>query len=212
MVNNMSKSSTKDKIIYTLKRKKKVTVAEFAELLEITPMAVRRHLHTLERNGLISSELKRQTMGRPLHVYTLSEQGEELFPNQYEMLSLDLLKDIEDLNGREKVYELLLRRKDRTKNRYIEETESLTFQKKLSKLAALQEEKGYMVEVEYNDDGTYLFHQYHCPIMKVAENYQKICLQEVDLFQEVLEADKVSSEDCLVSGGDCCTFKIQYSE
>lgn len=208
----MSKSSTKDKIINMLKRRKKMTVAEFAERLNITPMAVRRHLHTLERNGLINAELKRQTMGRPLHVYTLSDQGEGLFPNQYENLSLDILWELEAMNGRDSVYELLLRRKNRTKDRYKEEIDDLPFSQKLTKLAKLQEEKGYMVEVEDDQDGSFLFRQYHCPIMKVAENYQNVCLQEVELFKEVLDAEEVSGEDCLVSGADCCTFKIRYKE
>ena len=45
---------------------------ELANELEITEMAVRRHIQTLERDKLIRSDVKKQTMGRPSKVYQAS--------------------------------------------------------------------------------------------------------------------------------------------
>ena len=50
------------------------TVAELADVLEITEMAIRRHLSNLEKDGLIYSKMVRQHVGRPTYLYGLSEK------------------------------------------------------------------------------------------------------------------------------------------
>ncbi|HCF53192.1 MAG TPA: ArsR family transcriptional regulator, partial [Bacillus sp. (in: Bacteria)] len=44
--------TTKDEIVQLLKVKGEHTVAELADVLEITEMAIRRHLSNLEKDGL----------------------------------------------------------------------------------------------------------------------------------------------------------------
>ena len=67
---------------------------DLAKELEITEMAVRRHIQTLERDKLIRSDVKKQTMGRPSKVYQLAECGENLFPKRYKEFSLEILKGL----------------------------------------------------------------------------------------------------------------------
>ncbi|HFH7731085.1 TPA: ArsR family transcriptional regulator, partial [Streptococcus agalactiae] len=52
--------TTKDEIVQLLKVKGEHTVAELAEILEITEMAIRRHLSNLEKDGFIYSKMVRQ--------------------------------------------------------------------------------------------------------------------------------------------------------
>lgn len=57
-------TSTRSVVLTLLKRKHEMTTAELSEMLKITEMAIRRHLRGLEDEGLITSRLVRQTMGR----------------------------------------------------------------------------------------------------------------------------------------------------
>ncbi len=66
--------TTKDEIVQLLKVKGEHTVAELAEMLEITEMAIRRHLSNLEKDGFIYSKMVRQHVGRPTYLYGLSEK------------------------------------------------------------------------------------------------------------------------------------------
>ena len=75
MLPNMK--STKDQILSLLKLNGSMTILELAHELEITEMAVRRNIQTLERDKLILSDVKKQTLGRPSKVYQLAEQGED---------------------------------------------------------------------------------------------------------------------------------------
>ncbi len=82
-------SSTKEQILKMLKVQKRLTVGEMAEQLQITEMAVRRHLSALEREELVESTLVRQPMGRPTNVYQLSVKGHQRFPRHYQQTMLD---------------------------------------------------------------------------------------------------------------------------
>lgn len=70
------------------------TVAELADVLEITEMAIRRHLSNLEKDGLIYSKMVRQHVGRPTYLYGLSEKGEDTFPKEYKQFAIDMLEDL----------------------------------------------------------------------------------------------------------------------
>lgn len=72
--------STRDKILQMLKTKGELSAKEITEFIGITSMAVRRHINTLEKEGLIESKTIRQPMGRPSAIYRLTEQAEDFFP------------------------------------------------------------------------------------------------------------------------------------
>jgi len=193
-----------------LKTKGSMTVGEMSAELGITEMAVRRHLSTLERDNLIKSRLLRQSMGRPTNVYFLSEEAENMFPKNYHDLSLEILKDVEELQGEHVVEELFRRRKERMKESYQDYiAKDSDIETKLATLARLQNEKGYMVEVKKDPaTGKYIFVESNCPISNVAREYNVACDCEKELFKSVLQAD-VNQEQCMATGGDNCVYIIE---
>jgi predicted ArsR family transcriptional regulator len=54
-----------------------------AQALDITVMAVRKHLNVLERESYIYAFEMKQPIGRPVLVYALTPQADELFPKSY---------------------------------------------------------------------------------------------------------------------------------
>ena len=67
--------STKTEILSLLKRSDGSTVDELASTLSLAPMTVRQHLIALERDALVRAEEVRRAMGRPHHLYRLTDDG-----------------------------------------------------------------------------------------------------------------------------------------
>ncbi|MEQ6390220.1 HTH domain-containing protein [Bacillaceae bacterium S4-13-58] len=202
------KTSTKDLILIMLKKEKQLTVPEMAERLGITEMAVRRHLHTLEHDHFIRSQLVRKSMGRPSSLYLLDEKAKDVFPNHYQNFSLDILRSIEEMDGKEKVHDLLRHRIQESAPLYKKYLTQPTLWERIQKLAEVQENSGYMVELTENEQ-EYSLRQFNCPVERIAEDYQNLCKLEVGLFQEVLDHKEIKAASCIVRGEACCEFKIK---
>ena len=75
-------STTRGRMVLLLRRTAH-TVDELTELLGITRNAVREHLATLERDGLVRRSGTRRGDGKPAHLYALTPEAAELFPRGY---------------------------------------------------------------------------------------------------------------------------------
>src|SRR5215471_18409989 len=80
--------------IITLLRRSSRTVDELAQALGLTDNAVRAHLATLERDGIVQQRGMRRGSGKPAAVYTLAPEAEQLFPKAYDPVLQQLLKAI----------------------------------------------------------------------------------------------------------------------
>ncbi|MDT2193184.1 metalloregulator ArsR/SmtB family transcription factor [Paenibacillus larvae] len=203
-----SETSTRKIILTMLKTSGPFSVSDMAKELGITEMAVRRHLNTLDRDGLLQSKLVRQGMGRPAQVYSLTSQADDLFPKKYQQLTLELLDMLAADLGKEWVQELFDKRKERMYFSYKLFMEGKTLSDKVSALAKIQNENGYMVEWEPVGEETYELKEFNCPIAQVANEYEHACACELSLFESLLEA-KVERKECLAKGGQCCKYTIQ---
>src|SRR5579859_781918 len=75
-------ATTRGQVVALLRRTPR-TVDELAAELGITDNAVRSHLGTLERDGLVRQSGIRRTEGKPAHVYGVTADVERLFPKPY---------------------------------------------------------------------------------------------------------------------------------
>lgn len=201
--------STKEKILELLKKETNLTVSELSKFLGITEMAVRKHLTVLERDSLLSITEVRQPMGRPLQVYSLSSQADELFPNSYETLAIEFLQDLKELHGEEIVDLLLEKRSDRQKNNYLPKMQNKNFAEKVQELKEIQLKKGYMAELNKLDENTYELIEYNCPIFTVASQYKQACTCETNMFKNVLGTEHVKRVTCKTDNEDHCRFLIK---
>ncbi len=183
-------------------------VSEMAKRLGVTEMAVRRHLQTLERDALIESTLVRQPMGRPLHVYRLTERADDLFPKNYHVLALDLLLELSDDEGEERIDRLFEKRRDKLASKYAAAMKAKPLEEKVAALAEIQNANGYMVEWQRGEAGEYVLEEYNCPISQVARQFNQACRCERELFERLLEAE-VEQKECMAKGGGKCVYVIQ---
>ena len=199
---------TRQTVLKLLKTRGSATAGELARELGLTEMAVRRHLAALERDGFAASKAVRQPMGRPAYVYELTEEAEQFFPKNYHLFALDLLELLEQEAGGEGGTERMFEaRRRKLYHRHAGRMKGKPLAERVSELAAIQNEGGYMVEVETASDREYLFHEYNCPIARVAARYEQACNCELALFRDLLEAD-VERIECLAKGGSKCTYRI----
>jgi predicted ArsR family transcriptional regulator len=77
-------STTRGRLV-TILRRAAGTVEELARALNLTDNAVRAHLTTLERDGLVQQGGVRRGpgSGKPAHAYELTPEAEALFPKAY---------------------------------------------------------------------------------------------------------------------------------
>src|SRR6187455_2655988 len=75
----------------TILRSSACTVDELATRLELTDNAVRAHLATLERDGLVRQSGLRRGPRKPHFTYALTEDADKLFPKAYDALLNQLI-------------------------------------------------------------------------------------------------------------------------
>src|SRR5919202_2150221 len=87
-------STTRGQVVLLLRRARG-TVDELALALGLTDNAVRSHLTSLERDGLVAQYGVRKSERKPANVYELTSDAELLFPKAYGRVLDDLLGVLE---------------------------------------------------------------------------------------------------------------------
>jgi len=200
--------STRDRIMQMLKTNGGLSAKAITDNLGITGMAVRRHLSVLEKEDLIEYTTVRQTMGRPMAVYRLTEKAEGFFPNKYHTVALELLSELEGESGVKEVNHLFELRRISLQNRHQQHLEGKDLESKVAALAEIQTNNGYMATWEKRTDGVFELTEYNCPIYQIASKYTHACTCETRLFESLLHA-KVEQTECLAKNGKKCVYRIR---
>jgi predicted ArsR family transcriptional regulator len=201
---------TRQKIIAYLKEKDMATVDELADVVGLTPMAVRYHLNVLQSENLIfASDLRRPSAGRgrPQQVYQLTEAADELFPVDYYSLTGYLLDELNVRMGGEGVAELFYHIADRLAQEAPPIKPNQPVEERLAELVAFLGNKGFVADWEKSDNGDYLIHAYSCPYRQVAKDYEQVCQLDERVIGVMLSVDPVRTA-CLADGDNHCTYRV----
>jgi len=205
----MNDISTRRQILQFLRTEGNLTAQQLAEKLEITSMGVRRHLTTLERDGLVQMQSQRQPTGRPTYQYRLTEAGFDTFPKSYDLLATQVLDVVCATEGDARITEIFAGRMGQLYDQYRPRMTGKNLEERVQELAKIQEEAGYMARWEKTDGG-YLLKEQNCAIYRVACRFQDACQFEIELFRRLLEADLERVEH-QVKGDLACTYFIPES-
>ena len=162
--------------------------------------AVRQQLAMLEREGLIRVRVEKRKVGRPTHLYALSDKAEALFPQAYGPLALALLRQLRDVDGDKKIDQLFDRRTKALIAVYKKRMAGKSLGEKWQELARIRAEEGYMARVEGRG-----LTEHHCPIAAIAREFPQVCRFEKKLFEAVL-GGPLDRTDHLASGGRACVY------
>jgi predicted ArsR family transcriptional regulator len=194
-----SPSSTKRAVLELIKRNGPRTVAQLREALDLSGVAVRRHLETLQSEGLVAQTTRALGRGRPAHLYELTEAGNDLFPRNYDQLASQLLEAVQSQLGNDGVERMFAHRQRMLAERYAARTAGRDLCGLAGELAAIQDENGYMAECQAdgeNGEERYLVREHNCAIAKVAGAHPSACRHELALFQQLagpgIEVERVA--------------------
>jgi DeoR family transcriptional regulator, suf operon transcriptional repressor len=202
-------TTTKEKILGLVKVNKTMTVLELAAGLNITEMAVRRHLQMLETDNLLLCIMKKNMMGRPSKVYQLTEKGEEFFPKQYKQIGLELLQEIQQLDETI-VSQAIVSRQKRLISRYQSRFKGKDFKTQVKEMVKIQSESGFMAEeLETNAENIGEIKQANCPYLEIAKDFPEICRNEHKLFEELFETTNITKVSSMSRGENCCQYVIR---
>lgn len=205
----MKRKTTKDKILYIVKKDYEIAMKELMEYFSISEEAVRKQLNELLREGFVKKRVIKKSIGRPFHVYSLTEKGHGTFPNQYEELPVELLQDLETSQGKAAVSELLKTRQQREHNELYESIQQAdSFFNKVQNLVDYQENKGYMIEMQQRLGGDIEIKNFNCPIYNLAINFTSVCTNEQEMYHDLFPDSKIISHSCMTSGGKYCGWTI----
>lgn len=203
----LAENPTREKIIFLLKKKGGMSIEELSKELNITTMGVRQHLLVLERKGVIDYITKKHGIGRPGFLYRLTDKADEFFPKAYHRFTIDVLKDIEKNDGRNKIDEIFRWRKERLLRERMEVlSEKAGLCEKVSAMAKIIESDGYLVELEETQKD-FRLKQFNCPISKIASEFKEACKYELQLYKDLLGGEVVRQQ-CLSEGAQSCTYVI----
>ncbi|MGK7933974.1 MAG: iron-sulfur cluster biosynthesis transcriptional regulator SufR [Microcystaceae cyanobacterium] len=204
-------SSTKTDILQYLLKQGQATAQTLAEVLEISPQAIRRHLKDLETEGFIEHQPIKQEIGRPQYTYYLSKQGKEQFPQGYSNFAVSFLGTLVETVGENQVTEVFKKQWQRKAEEYRNKLGKGSLKDRVDKLAELRKAEGYMAElypIEKEKEG-YILAEHHCAISDVAESFPTVCGHELEMFSEVLPDCTIERTHWLNDGEHNCGYLIQ---
>jgi predicted ArsR family transcriptional regulator len=173
---------------------------------------VLQQLHALEAAGLVSRRAIRHGVGRPRHVYDVTDAAQDLFPTNYDGLANGLLAAIRAIGGEGLVDDVFEERRRRTSDRVRQRLADrlpadAPLVDRARELAVIQDEQGYLAEAVIGADGVIRLVERNCAIHRVAADNGAACQAELDLFREILGPDVVR-ETHIAAGDRCCTYRI----
>lgn len=203
----LDENPTRKKIIMLLKKSEHLTVAEMSKEMGITSMAVRQHLMSLEKRGIINYTTRKYGIGRPVFLYKLTGKAHDFFPKSYGPFLSEFLSIVERMDGRKKIRRIFLERKERIlSERQLALGKNGTTEDKVRTLASLLDKDGYMVELDVRKESLEL-REYNCPIYTLVGDYPEACSMELDMYRQIF-GQKVERIECQRDGSPACVYMI----
>lgn len=208
-----AKQKVKDQILHLLKMQGAQTATAIAEQVQVSPMAIRQHLQSLQAERWVTYQEERRPLGRPVKLWELTMQAGDRFPNSHADLMVDLLKSVESVFGDAGLDRLVAERSRRQVQTYqAKVAKAGTWQQRVWAIAQLRTQEGYMAEVIELPEGNLLLVENHCPIYAAAQTCQKLCGAELEVFRAVLgTAVTVERVEHIWAGDRRCAYRISLS-
>lgn len=205
-------SALRRAVIVHLRRHGPSSPDRLAAELGASRTGVLQQLRALEAADLVHRETVRHGVGRPRHVYDVTERAQRLFPATYDSLATGLLAAVRAIGGDDLVDEVFQARGrmavERVRSKLAERLpETATILERAAELAKIQDEQGYLAETVLGADGVIRVIEHNCSIHRVAKDHQAACRAELALFREVLGVE-VERETHIAAGDRCCTYRV----
>ena len=180
------------------------TVNELAAALELTDNAVRAHLVSLERDGLVQRRGSRRGVRKPHTTYELTADAEQIFPKAYGSLLNYFLASVSKKLTRRKL-QASMREVGRALAK--EHMHELTKKSRKDRLTfALDLLKNLGGAAVFNQDNGKFIRSNSCPIAAITAHYPDACLIVEALLKEI--SGVPVKQKCTRSQPPSCCFEV----
>jgi len=188
-----------------------VTAAAVAEVVGLSPTAVRRHIDALVADGEATSrEAPRRGQrgrGRPAKLFLLTESGRARFGHAYDDLAVAALRFLAEQGGEKAVRAFAERRVSALVDSHRAAIVAQpTPADRATALATALSREGYAASTRHVGAGEQLC-QHHCPVAHVAAEFPQLCETETAAFAELL-GTHVQRLATIAHGEAVCTTHI----
>ena len=198
--------STRGQIV-TILRGAPCTVDELAEKLDLTDNAVRAHLSTLERDGLVRQSGLRRGPRKPHFTYVLTDEADKLFRKHTTLLLNQLITVLKTRLSRRRS-KRVLREVGRAMAADAPAGQANLESRVQSALKVL-EAIGGAAEVEKHGD-KFVIQASGCPLAAAVAVHPEVCRLAESLVAEIVKAPV--HEQCDRDGRPKCRFEISHKE
>ena len=203
-------TSTREAALTILLRSGQATAGTVASQLGVSVQVMRRHLRSLEQEGLVESSCNTTGPGRPSNLWRLTDQGRDHFPNGSEEFARGLLHTMANCLGPDQLQLLLGQQAAAQAQRYRVFLGDCSLEKRLQRLVELRRQEGYVADYQLcQDQGSWLLTAFHCSVARIAEQFPMICSQELHLYRSVFPDCHVERVHWIQEGDHYCGFRLQ---
>ncbi|MBA2434134.1 MAG: ArsR family transcriptional regulator [Verrucomicrobiota bacterium] len=191
--------------ILSLLRVESRTVNELAAALELTDNAVRAHLISLERDGLIQQEGSRPGLRKPHAAYGLTSDAEQIFPKAYGVVLNHLISSI---SKRLSLRELRASMREVGRTLAREQVDQSRLKSRQDRLVAAQDlvKKIGGAAAIHETNGQILIRGKSCPLAATTAGHPEACLIIEGLLTEIIGGPV--KQRCTLGSSPSCCFEL----
>lgn len=204
-------SPTRDAALALLLRQGAGTAADLAGQLGVSVQVMRRHLRSLEDDGLVASHPAAEGPGRPSNHWRLTSEGQARFPDGSEHFALGLMESLAGSLPAEAVHTLLEHQARQKATDYRRHIGTGPLPLRVQRLVELRRREGYVAECEPDtseNPGGWVLSEYHCSVMRIAEQFPCVCDQELQLIRHTFPDCSVERVRWRLEKGHSCGFRL----
>jgi predicted ArsR family transcriptional regulator len=201
--------ATRQHILEILKQHGTATVEDLGKELKLTPVTIRHHLDILRSEDLVQAPKvrRRDTPGRPQHVYSLTDAADNYFPKNYAGLADVVLQEVRDRSKPGEMSEFLNSVAQRMAAEAPAAQPGETMQQRMDRVTKFMNEKGYSVNYE-TVDGGYLVRTLNCPYRDLAREAGDVCVVDQAMLR-ALTGQVPQRLESIANGSPACVYLIK---
>ena len=201
--------STRGRVVILLRRGVG-TVDELARALELTDNAVRLHLNTLERDGLVERRGSRPGARKPHFAYALTHEAEMLFPKAYSTLFNQLISVLKERLSSDELLSVLSEVGSSLSPQASAELHTGSIEERAKQALATLEALGGAPELSANDGKVVVRSLNSCPFSESTSQHPEVCHLAEVLLTEVTGLQIF--ERCQKGPRPRCEFEVTAKE
>ena len=208
-----SQAPTREATLTLLLRQGEIDAAGLASQLGISVQAMRRHLRTLEDEGLVESTAVTAGPGRPSNLWRLTSRGHQHFPDGSETFAIGLLDSLAQSLPPEMLSALLQQQAQDKADQYRRHLGDAPLEERVRALVDLRSREGYVSDLAPAQDGRgWCISEFHCSVQRIAEEFPAICDQELQLIRMTFPDCQVERVHWRLESGHSCGFQISPTD